>query len=135
MIARFRDFYDDREPDDRAIAAAVDELIKDGSTEFLLAGRPAVGVAQLRFRLSVWTGSEDAWLEDLFVLEPHRRGGVGRALAQACVERARKRGCQRIQLDTNEDNEAALALYAALGFATAKRQPSGGRDLYLTRWL
>jgi ribosomal protein S18 acetylase RimI-like enzyme len=135
LIAGFRDFYGDSDPSDERIAAAVAELIEDEQTEFLLAGEPPVGVAQLRFRPALWTGSDDAWLEDLFVAEPARRSGVGRLLVEACVGRARERGCRRIQLDTNEDNDAALALYGSLGFVNAKREDSGGRDLFLTRWL
>jgi GNAT superfamily N-acetyltransferase len=136
LIAGFRDFYEEAEPDDEQIARMVAELLADRGTEFLLVGEPAVGVAQLRFRPSVWTGTEDAWLEDLFVVEDARRGGAGGALVQACVDRARARGCKRIQLDANERNDAALALYESLGFnsATAERF-DGGRNLYLTRWL
>ena len=93
-------------------------------------------MAQVRYRLSVWTGVEDAWLEDLFV-DPDARGeGFGRALAEACVERARGRGCARIQLDSNERERGrcrALCL-ARLRVGPPKRW-DGGRDLYLTRWL
>ena len=136
LIAAFRDSFDEREPPDEEIDRVVAELIGDQQTEFLLAGRPAVGMAQLRFRLSVWTGREDAWLEDVFVVPQARGRGIGRALLEASVERARRRGCARIQLDTNEDNSVALALYASVGFRTAKRAAGdGGRDLYLTRWL
>ena len=136
LIAGFRDFYEEAEPDDEQIARMVAELLADRGTEFLLVGEPAVGVAQLRFRPSVWTGTEDAWLEDLFVVEDARRGGAGRALVQACVDRARARGCKRIQLDANERNEAALALYESLGFSSATAERfDGGRNLYFTRWL
>ena len=135
LMAAFRDFYDDTEPDDEQIADAVGKLIGNGEAEFLLAGDPAVGVAQLRFRHSVWTGADDAWLEDLFVAGSARGGGVGRALVEACAERSRERGCKRLQLDTNETNTAALALYESLGFVTAKRAEDRGRDLYLTRRL
>ena len=136
LIAGFRDFYEEDQPDDEQIARMVAELLGDRRTEFLLVGEPAVGVAQLRFRPSVWTGAEDAWLEDLFVLEAARRGGAGRALVQGCVDRARARGCKRIQLDANERNEAALALYESLGFSSATAERfDGGRNLYFTRWL
>jgi GNAT superfamily N-acetyltransferase len=136
LIAGFRDFYAEAEPDDEQIARMVAELLADRGTEFLLVGEPAVGVAQLRFRPSVWTGTEDAWLEDLFVVEDARRDGAGRALVQACVDRARTRGCKRIQLDANERNEAALALYESLGFSSATAERfDGGRNLYFTRWL
>ena len=136
LIAGFRDYYGEPEPGDAQIAAMVSELLTDNATEFLLAGEPAVGVAQLRFRRSVWTGTEDAWLEDLFVAEEARRSGAGSALLQACVDRARARGCMRIQLDANERNEAALALYECFGFSSAQPQRwDGGRDLYWTLWL
>jgi GNAT superfamily N-acetyltransferase len=136
LLAGFRDYYGEAEPGDEAILAAVERLIVDPSTEYLLAGEPPRGVAQIRYRLSVWTGVEDAWLEDLFVELDARGEGLGRALTEACVERARARGCARIQLDSNERNEAAAALYASLGFesGTARRW-EGGRDLYLTRRL
>jgi ribosomal protein S18 acetylase RimI-like enzyme len=136
LIAGFRDFYGEAEPNDGQIARMVAELLHDEATEFLLVGEPAVGVAQLRFRPSVWTGTEDAWLEDLFVVVEARRAGAGRALAQGCVDRARARGCKRIQLDANERNEAALALYESLDFASSSPgRFDGGRNLYLTKWL
>ena len=114
----------------------VAELIGDERTEFLLAGEPAVGVAQLRFRPSVWTGTEDAWLEDVFVVEDGRRGGAGRTLVEACVDRAAARGCKRIQLDASERNDAALALYESLGFGSVSpKRWEGARLLCLTRWL
>ncbi|MEK6252002.1 MAG: GNAT family N-acetyltransferase [Actinomycetota bacterium] len=136
LIAGFRDFYEEAEPEDEQITRMVAELILDQRTEFLLVGEPAVGVAQLRFRPSVWTGAEDAWLEDLFVVEDARRAGAGSALVQGCVDRARARGCKRIQLDANERNGAGMALYESLGFSSSTSERfDGGRNLYLTRWL
>jgi GNAT superfamily N-acetyltransferase len=136
LIAAFRDFYGETSPADSTIRETAGELLDDRGTEFLLAGTPAAGIAQLRFRLSLWTGTDDAWLEDLFVLDGARGSGLGRALVRACIERARARGCDRIQLDANEGNPGALALYESLGFRCAKRERwDGGRDLYWTRWL
>jgi GNAT superfamily N-acetyltransferase len=133
LLAAFRDFYGEAEPDDGQIAETVAGLLEDEHTEFLLAGNPAVGVAQLRFRASIWTGSDDAWLEDLFVLEEARRDGAGRALVEACIDRAHSRHCRRIQLDANERNEPAIALYESLGFRCDQPQRwDGGRDLYWT---
>ena len=62
-----------------------------------------------------------------------RRAGLGRTLAEAAVERARARGCRRIDLDVNEDNLSALALYRDMGFST---EPKGAaRTLYAMRRL
>ncbi|MDQ5894091.1 MAG: hypothetical protein QG596_352 [Actinomycetota bacterium] len=116
LIAGFRDFLSGDSPTNAEIEATVSILLEDRSTEFLLVGEPEAGFVQTRFRLSVWTGTEDAWLEDLFVDESARGEGLGRILVEAAVERARARGCDRIQLDVNQANEAAVALYESCGF-------------------
>jgi GNAT superfamily N-acetyltransferase len=92
-----------------------------------------VGVAQVRFRWSIWTSAPDCWLEDLFVRESARGAGLGRALVDAAIDLARDRGCKRIELDVNEDNTAALALYRACGFTLEPKPP--GRTLFLGRPL
>jgi len=81
----------------------------------------------------VWKSAEDCWLEDLFVREDARRSGLGRALVDAAVERARERGCKRIELDVNEDNVPARALYEACGFLTEPKPP--GKTLFIGRPL
>jgi ribosomal protein S18 acetylase RimI-like enzyme len=136
LICAFRDYYEEREPDDAVVLATVRLLLEDPATEFLLAGDPPRGFAQLRFRASVWTGADDAWLEDLYVDEDARGRGLGRALTEACIERARQRGCKRIQLDANERNDAAIALYEKAGFRAGRAERwDGARDLYFTRRL
>jgi GNAT superfamily N-acetyltransferase len=55
---------------------------------------------------------------------------LGRALLDATLERARARGCRRIELDVNERNDAALRLYSSFGFS-ATANPYGARDLYM----
>jgi GNAT superfamily N-acetyltransferase len=136
LIAAFRDWWGKREPATRDILAALGRLIDDPSTELLLAcddrGTP-VGVCQLRYRLSVWTGADDCWLEDLFVDERARGGGHGRALVEAAVESARARGCRRMELDVNEQNEDALRFYLSLGFTSEPKPP--GRTLFISRRL
>jgi ribosomal protein S18 acetylase RimI-like enzyme len=135
LIAEFRDWWGYSDPSDEAIHAVAERLMGDPAAEYLLAvdENEAVGVCQLRFRLSIWTGAEDCWLEDLFVSEAGRGHGLGRALVDAAVERATARGCKRIELDVNEQNEAALALYLGAGFTAEPKPP--GRTLFISRRL
>jgi ribosomal protein S18 acetylase RimI-like enzyme len=136
LIAEFRDWFGKDEPAADAIRATLTRLLDDQATEYLLAigdGGEAVGVCQLRYRLSVWTGSDDCWLEDLFVREHARGGGHGHALLEAALESARARGCKRVELDVNVENETALAFYVAHGFTTEPKPP--GRTLYISRRL
>jgi ribosomal protein S18 acetylase RimI-like enzyme len=149
LIAAFRDWWGYSAPGDAALRASVERLIADPSTEFLLGAlppdapsgdappgdaTPPAGVCQLRFRHSVWTGSDDAWLEDLYVRDDTRGSGLGRALTEFAIERARARGCGRIQLDANSANGPASRLYESLGFS-ARQDPPGGDALMMTRKL
>jgi len=136
LIAGFRDHWGRSEPSLAEIRARVERIHAGGDGEYLLGaagdGEPA-GVCQIRFRWSVWASAEDCWLEDLFVREAARRGGLGRALVGAAIERATERGCRRIELDVGERNEPAIALYRSCGFQLEPKPP--GRSLFLGRRL
>jgi ribosomal protein S18 acetylase RimI-like enzyme len=134
LMIGFRDWWRRSEPSDAAFEAGVRRLLRDPNTDFLVAGDPPAGVCQLRYRPSLWTESDDCWLEDIFVDAEARGTGMGRALVEAAFERARERGCARIELDVNEANPAALALYESLGFE-ARSDPPGGRNLLMRRRL
>jgi GNAT superfamily N-acetyltransferase len=132
LMAEFRDWWRYDGPSDESLARSVPRLLDDPNTDFLVAGDD--GVCQLRYRYGLWLESEDCELEDLYVRERARGAGLGRALVEAAVERARARGCGRIQLDTNEGNEEARALYESLGFSAWAETP-GGNNLLLRRPL
>ena len=133
LLAGFRDFWVRTEPTDEAIERALTTLLADPDTEFLLA-EPDLGFAALRFRFVVWTDSPECELEDLFVRDSERGAGMGRALTEAAVERARERGCRRMNISANDANEPAIALYRSLGFS-AWHDPPGGNNLSLRRAL
>jgi ribosomal protein S18 acetylase RimI-like enzyme len=133
LMIGFRDWWGRHEPSDASFQAGVRRLLDDPSTEFLLGGDPPAGVCQLRYRPSLWTEG-DCWLEDIYVDEPARRSGLGRALVEAAFDRARERGSSRIELDVNEANPAAMALYESLGFESWS-DPPGGRNLLMRRRL
>jgi ribosomal protein S18 acetylase RimI-like enzyme len=134
LLIRFRDHLGYDWPSDDAFVAGVKRLIEDPDTEYMLAavddGPPPTGVAQLRFRFGIWRAGGDCLVEDVYVDEAARGRGVARALMELATERARERGCRRMELDANETNTAALALYHAFGFTEGSP-----RDLYLRRHL
>jgi GNAT superfamily N-acetyltransferase len=76
-------------------------------------GQPA-GYAVFFTSYSTWTGS-GLFLEDLFVREPFRGHGVGRALLCQVAEIARKEGYHSIRLDVLDWNEPAIEFYKSLG--------------------
>lgn len=134
LLVDFRNHLKVEWPSDNAFLAGVDRLIEDPNTAYLLgspdADTPPMGVAQVRFRYGIWWAAEDCLLEDLFVREEARGTGLGRALLNATVDLARQRGCRRVELDANDQNEAAQALYTSAGF-DAQDDRYGGRNLFM----
>lgn len=137
LLVEFRDWMERDWPSENAFLAGVERLIERQDTEFLLAtahdDAPPSGVCQLRFRYGLWLAAEDSWLEDLYVREDARRRGVASALVEAAIERAKARGCRRVELDVSESNPAAWALYEAHGFSADYKPP--GRNVLMGRRL
>ncbi len=132
LMVGFRDHLGYDWPSENAFLAGVEKLLDDLQTDFLLgaqdADSPAEGVCQLRFRHGLWRAGPDCLFEDLYVEEPARGTGLGRALVAGARARALERGARRMELDVNEANPAALTLYESFGFETKN---AGGRDLYM----
>ncbi|HEY5504440.1 MAG TPA: GNAT family N-acetyltransferase [Sedimentisphaerales bacterium] len=55
-------------------------------------------------------------MKRLFVRPQFQRHGIGRALAEAVIERAKKTGYKQMRLDTAPTMDAARDLYESLGF-------------------
>jgi ribosomal protein S18 acetylase RimI-like enzyme len=128
LMVEFRDWMGRDWPSANAFLAGVERLIERPDTEYLLGAAdddsPPAGVVQLRYRWGLWHAGEDCWLEDLYVSEAARGRGLGSALTQGAIERARERGCKRIELDVSQENAAARALYERHGFSAAHKPPA-----------
>ena len=71
-------------------------------------------VAVEKGRAEIWMDADDCAIEDLFVREADQRRGLGTAMVKAALERARGRGCRRVELKTHASNErsrVSSALY------------------------
>ncbi len=134
LLIAFRDHMGKDWPAAETFLAGVVRLMDDDDTEYLLGfadeHSPPQGVVQLRFRDGIWRAGPDCLVEDVFVREEARGSGLGRALVAAAVDRATARGARRMELDVNEANPAAVALYESFGFS-ATDTPYAGRDLYM----
>ena len=137
LLIEFRNWFGRDWPSDNAFLASVERLIEERATEYLLGApdddSPPAGVCQLRYRFGVWFAAEDCWLEDLYVRETLRGGGLGAALVQGALDRARERGCRRVELDVNERNGEARRLYERFGFSSRMAADEGENLLFRFR--
>nr|MEA2798122.1 [ribosomal protein S18]-alanine N-acetyltransferase [Phenylobacterium sp.] len=90
-----------------------DLLEGEGIYGFLAAGAEPLGVILCR------VAAEEMEVLTLAVTPGARRRGVARALMAAAIPAARDLGAEAVFLEVAVDNEAAIALYAALGFGRA----------------
>ncbi|MFZ0605769.1 MAG: GNAT family N-acetyltransferase [Roseiarcus sp.] len=77
-------------------------------------GGELIGLAHYLFQRSTWLINSQCYLQDLYVGEATRGGGVGRALIAAVVDAARQAGAARVFWNTHETNAVARRLYDAV---------------------
>jgi len=74
-------------------------------------GQQLVGIVHFIFHRSCWTEGDYVYLQDLFVDPKIRSKGVGRALIEHVVARAREACASRVWWLTHESNSEAMLLY------------------------
>ncbi len=74
-----------------------------------------VAFASLHFRKRLNHPDEEAWVPDLIVTEGARRQGLGRALLDEIEQKARDRGCHRIELESGYKRAEAHHMYRQFG--------------------
>ena len=124
-------------PDDRAPLLALWERSVRATHLFLadadvVSLRPAVADELASDAIEWWIAHDDAAtplgfmgygdgvVEGLFIDASHRGSGVGRRL----IDHARQRSGGALSVDVNEQNDAAVGFYEALGFTVVGRSPT-----------
>lgn len=102
-----------------AYGRAFTAIAADPNHELLVADRDGevLGVLQLTFLPSLtWQGSWRAMVEGVRVARAARGSGVGQAMLEEAIRRARARGCRMVQLTTDKTRADAHRFYERLGF-------------------
>jgi GNAT superfamily N-acetyltransferase len=105
-----------------AYLAAFDAIEADANNELVVAslGERVVGVLQLTF--IPYLTNQGAWralIEGVRVDSGVRSAGVGKALLEWAIARARERGCRMVQLTTDKSRADAKRFYEKLGFVAS----------------
>lgn len=122
--AALNDAYSEYPVPFRLTDAQLDLLLRQrGFAAPLSAVALAPGGEVAAFWLSgIHRGEPDcAYVISVGVRRRHLRRGLARSLFDFVAPRLRARGLRRLRLEVLEDNVAARALYAALGFAAVRR--------------
>ncbi len=117
LFDAYRVFY--AQPSDPVRARDfLSERLANAESAVLVAerGPSAVGFTQLYPIFSSVRTARTWLLNDLFVVEGARRGGVARALPDGAAAFAREQGAAGLMLETTRDNAPARALYRAAGW-------------------
>ena len=69
-----------------------------------------------------------AVLWDIRVHPAHRETGIAKALLQAAISCAARKGCRRLCIETQDTNVAACRLYASVGASLTKVLPGAYAD-------
>lgn len=113
----YRRFYG-RDPDPRLAERFLRDRLQRGDSAIFVAEREGrlEGFVQL-YPIFSSIGAGPAWvLNDLFVAETSRKGGVGRALLERARAFGEETGARWLSLSTQRSNLSAQRLYEALGW-------------------
>jgi ribosomal protein S18 acetylase RimI-like enzyme len=125
LLHDFNEEFGEATPGPHALGERIRDLLDEGEISVLLAGQAPDGLAVLRFRPAIWSKALECYLAELYVVPGRRGHGVGRALMQAVLASARRRGADRIELGTGDSDVAARALYESLGFSNREGAADG----------
>ena len=113
----------ERSDDRDSYQAAFDEIERSPSS-LLVAEKDGIVVGGLQlivFRHLQYNGGLCAELESVHVHPDLRGQGIGGALVEAAVERARVLGCYRVQLTSNSKRDNAHRFYESHGFTQSHK--------------
>lgn len=118
------------------LALSVSHAMAAGWAEWIVAGWPACGYAEIQYGWSAWGKGRFLQVNELYVEESRRRQGIARALMRAALDHGQSQGIRRAQLSVNEHNRAAVALYESEGWLRSDPHDWDGGDWHdLRLWI
>jgi GNAT superfamily N-acetyltransferase len=117
LLDRFNREYHAPTPGVAVLTRRLERLLSGRAVVALLSGEPAVGIALLTLRPSVWYEGPVAALDELYVVPKERRRGIGTALLNACETVCRQRGCKLLEINVDGEDVDARRFYEHHGYS------------------
>src|SRR5690242_13067772 len=121
-------------PGPEVLAERLRTLLAQGSLVAWLAGTPAVAIALVSFRPSVWYDGPAALLEEMYVRPDCRGQRIGGALLERALADAVERGAGTMEINVDEGDVDAQRFYVAHGFRNTDER-SGERMFFFFKDL
>lgn len=106
-------------PDNEKQTAGLTQIIDNpniGEILVLKKDNKVIGMVSLLYSISTALGSKVVVLEDMIIDKEHRTSGYGSMLLEKAIAFAKERGCLRITLLTDYNNDVAIHFYKKYGF-------------------
>ena len=119
LLVALADFEHLKPPDNEARRRIIEDIFSRRWLRMFVAeekvSRKLVGYALYYYTYSSFLAKRTLYLEDIFVLEEHRKMGVGRNLFMKCVDEAAKKECGRMEWAVLTWNKNAIKFYEKQG--------------------
>ena len=120
LLDAFNREFDTPTPGAAVLATRLERLLAGGQVIALLAGDPAVAVALLTLRPSVWYDGPVALLDELYVAPDLRGRGIGSVLLASAESVTRQRGGELLEINVDGDDTAARRFYERHGYTNSE---------------
>ena len=115
----------DRHPFDEAtLRPALDQLLRDhslGRVWLIQDGAQAIGYLVLAFGYSLEYRGRDAFVDEIYIRESHRRHGIGTQAFAFLEQECQVLGVRALHLEVEHRNVSARQFYSTVGFHDQER--------------
>lgn len=116
LLDAFNREFDTATPGAAVLATRLEKLLAGTQVLAVLAGDPAVAVALLTLRPTVWHPGPVAQLDELYVAPELRGRGIGSALLAAAETITRQRGGELLEINVDGGDTDARRFYERHGY-------------------
>jgi GNAT superfamily N-acetyltransferase len=121
LLDDFNREYDTPTPGPDVLATRLRTLLAEGGDMLaVLSGDPAVAVALVSLRPSLWYDGRVAVLDELYVAPELRGRGLGSQMLAATETEVRARGGELLEINVDDDDSGASRFYERHGYANTE---------------